>query len=188
MSSRHSRLFLFIFLILFPVSAISQESVSSEDITYAANFYADYVDLFGEPPNVLIINENRINLAQAAYLFAKAVSAKTDEVKLIDIKGYDNFTTNTESEITKKDVIAVSRLYARYLERFHEFPYLIKLNRVFASNADFIYILADMLRQKYKSNSFPEKIKNKKLYFEDIINWVSLYTIDCTIKSPLGDP
>lgn len=194
---RYIRLFLLIFILssLSITTTGYEGTISVKDITHAANFYADYIDVFGEPPNVLIINKEKIDLAQAIYLFSSAVSNKNN-IKLINIKGYnDNFITNAESDIKTEDIIAVSELYTEYLEKYHELPYLVKINNIFITNADFIYLLADMLRYKYNNNIFPEIIKNKKLYSEDIIDWNSkhakskkrhiIFTVDYEADRPV---
>jgi hypothetical protein len=153
-------------LLLFPTLALAQK----EEITPMANFYADYVDLFGEPPKVLILNKQRIDLAKAAYLFSSVLADKP--IKEIRIKGYnDNFVTTNEVEIRKQDIIRAAKLYSDYIEKNRELPYLVKINKALVSNSDFIYLLADTLR------SNKEITTNKKLYFEKTIDWNSKLTL-----------
>ena len=167
-----------LFISIIPVIQVKAKQItfSQEDIIHAAVFFADYVDFFNEPPDVLVIEENKINLAQAAYLFSKEISDEPAKLSLLNIKGYNDVSVNVPSaELSTEDLISVSKLYSGYLEKHKELPYLTKINNQLITNSDYIYITASLLREKYIKGKLPQAIMPKKLYFERTIKWNSKY-------------
>jgi len=168
---KNKRGLLFIIVTILVLGIISAESFSNDSITHAAVFYADYVDIFGEPPNVLVIDGMRIDLAQALYLFSSLIAGK-EKTKLIDIQGYnDGFITTAKTELKRKDIIKVAKSYSKYLEEHRELPYLSKIRRLYISNSDSLYLFADFLRFYHLNEDYPQTLENKRLYLEHSIKW-----------------